>query len=316
MSHNLNGWIIGTGPIGQEYAKILSHLNVQFKAIGRSDNSGANFQKETGHHAIGGGCDQFLQSNPAMPDFAIVAVTANQLAPTAISLLKYGVKKILLEKPGAMNRAELEEIQKNAHGAAIYIAYNRRYFSSVQKAKQIIAEDGGIRSFHFDFTEWPSRILSFEHPDGVLENWFYMNSTHAVDLAFHLGGWPKNISCSHAGKLDWHTPAVFSGSGTSIQGAPFSYKADWASAGRWSVEVTTAKRKMIFAPMEQLKEQRLNDVAIYDLAIDDASDKEFKPGFLMQTQSFLEEKPGNDLLPLKEQIDHWRIYEKIKGDAS
>lgn len=50
--------------------------------------------------------------------------------------------------------------------------------------KKIIAEDGGITSFNFEFTEWAHVIEKLDYPREVFENWFFVNSTHVVDLAF------------------------------------------------------------------------------------------------------------------------------------
>ena len=66
------------------------------------------------------------------------------------------MKKILLEKPGAVNEGQLIELEQLAmsKGAEIYLAYNRRFFSSVLEAQKRIQEEGGVTSFHFEFTEW------------------------------------------------------------------------------------------------------------------------------------------------------------------
>ena len=77
-----------------------------------------------------------------------------------------------------------------------------------------------------------------------------------VDLAFNLGGIPKELSSFTAGSLDWHpSAAVFSGAGISENGAPFNYRANWESAGRWGVEVLTKEHKLILRPMEKLQIQ-------------------------------------------------------------
>ena len=78
------------------------------------------------------------------------------LAATTLQLLEYGVRRILIEKPGAMTFEELSAVQSLAlsSGAEVTIAYNRRLFSSVLHARQMMLEDGGVQSFSFEFTEW------------------------------------------------------------------------------------------------------------------------------------------------------------------
>lgn len=92
--------------------------------------------------------------------------------------------------------------------ANVFYAYNRRYFASVLKAQEIIAEDGGVKSFNFEFTEWGHVIEKSGHSAEDLSNWFYANSSHVVDLAFFLGGTPTQMNCVTAGELTWHKPAV------------------------------------------------------------------------------------------------------------
>lgn len=314
MPDNLTGWIFGVGPIGQEYAKILSHHGITYQAIGLGEKGATAFTEVMGHDAISGGIVEFLKTSPQKPDFAIVAVTTTNLADVTAQLLNYGVRRILLEKPGGMHLTDLESLSQITNHAEVYIAYNRRFLASTQKAVSIIKEDGGALSFHFDFTEWPSRILSYEHAEGTLERWFYLNSTHVIDLAFFIGGWPSTIESTQSGNLEWHSPSIFSGCGKSVNGSVFSYKANWESAGRWLVEIMTSKRKLILSPLEHLKEQRLNERDIRDIPLDNKSDELFKPGFFVQTTAFLNGDIKN-LLSLQEQINHWKIFDKISGRA-
>ena len=113
------------------------------------------------------------------------------------------------------------------------------------------------------------------------ENWFMVNSTHVVDMAFLLGGFPKELESYTAGDCDWHPDsAVFAGSGVSEYGALFSYQANWLAPGRWSVEILTLNNRLVFRPLEKLQVQKPKSVAIEFVDIDDQLDVEFKPGFL------------------------------------
>ena len=51
----------------------------------------------------------------------------------------------------------------------------------------MIAEDGGVTSFHFEFTEWSHQIQHLQKAPGVMDHWVLGNSSHVLDLAFHLG---------------------------------------------------------------------------------------------------------------------------------
>lgn len=306
-------WIIGAGDIAREYGKVLQALNKEFLLIGRSEQNTNAASAFLHCEAVSGGIDRFLASSPALPEAAIVAVDLNSLAPVCLSLLKYGVKRILCEKPGFLYPEEGQQVCDMAaeKGAQVFIAYNRRCYASVLEAQKLIEEDGGITSFNFEFTEWGHVIMRDPRPEAQLKNWFYANSSHVVDLAFYLGGTPVQMTAHTAGELSWHKPAAFAGSGITESGAIFSYQANWAAPGRWGVELLTAKHRLYLRPMESLQIQNLGSVAINPVEIDDHLDKEFKPGFFLETQLFLENKNGR-LCTIEEQCAHVKeIYSLI-----
>lgn len=306
-------WIIGAGTIAQEYGKVLSALGYGYTVIGRGEHSAAKFKEATGKEVITGGLKPFLSTMPAPADKAIIATNVNALSSNTIELVKYGVKEIFCEKPGFLYPEECINVlnEANAYGAKVFLAYNRRFFSSVLKAEEIIAEDGGVKSFNFEFTEWGHVIEAANKPKEDLENWMYANSTHVIDLAFFLGGTPTQLNCVSSGELSWHKPAIFAGSGITDKGAIFSYQANWAAPGRWSVEMLTSKHRLIFRPMEQLQIQNIGSVAINPVEIDDHLDKEFKPGFYLETKAFLEENYSR-LCSIEEQNERVvNIYNKM-----
>jgi hypothetical protein len=47
--------LIGTGPMGVEYAKVLQALNIEFVVVGRGIHSAAQFAAETGLQPTVGG---------------------------------------------------------------------------------------------------------------------------------------------------------------------------------------------------------------------------------------------------------------------
>ena len=311
----MNIWIIGAGAIAQEYGKVLTALGYDYSVIGRGEQSAAKYKEITGKDVITGGLEAYLLTNPVPADKAIVATNLNTLSLNTIQLIKYGVREIFCEKPGFLYPKECATVLEVAkeNNAQVYLAYNRRFFASVLKAQEIIEEDGGVKSFNFEFTEWGHVIEKLDKPKCDLENWMYANSTHIIDLAFFLGGTPTQLNCVTAGELSWHKPAVFAGSGITDKGALFCYQANWGAPGRWVVEILTSKHRLYFKPIEQLQIQNIGSVKIDPVEIDDHLDKDFKPGFYLETKSFVE---GNfsKLCSIDEQYFHLsKIYKKIKG---
>ena len=195
--------IAGAGPMGIAYAKVLQDLRVPFIAIGRGAQSAEKFKNETGVEALTGGIDAWLARGEKVPNRAIVAVTENNLGATTQGLLRKGVRSILVEKPGGFLPSDIRDTAGEADrlGARVWVGYNRRFYAATRQARQLIAADGGVSSFHFEFTEWSHVIEKIQSAPGVKEEWFLHNSTHIVDLAFHLC-FPKMSYV--AGSLAWH----------------------------------------------------------------------------------------------------------------
>jgi len=305
--------LVGCGYMGREYTAVLQALDTGFTVVGRGKASAGDFFQKTGVCPVLGGLEQYLKEN-VPPVSAIVAVNAESLFDATVALLENGVRSILLEKPGAVTYAQIDTLAQIAekYHSLVYIAYNRRFYASVQRARELIAEDGGVSSFNFEFTEWTHRIAPLNRSEIVLNNWFLCNSTHVVDLAFYLGGIPETMSCFVSGSLNWYQNARFSGSGITQRGACFSYHADWASAGRWSVEVLTKKRKLILCPLEELRSQIRGSITVEKLDLDDSLDTRFKPGLYLQTKAFLEGRETSGLLSLTEHAKLCRLYQQIE----
>ena len=306
--------LIGAGQMALDYAKVLHGLKVDFDVVGRGEKSAQGFESKFQKPVIRGGVQDYLNKRRDSPDYAIVAVSVDRLAEVTQFLIKGGCKKLLVEKPGGLNEAEIKAVAKLAgeQGSNIFIAYNRRFYASVIEAKRRIAEDGGVSSFQFEFTEW-SNVVEKLPDENVKREWLLANSTHVIDMAFYLGGGPREISSYVAGSLAWHpSGSRYAGAGISENDALFSYSANWQAPGRWGVEILTRKNRFIFRPLEKLQVQELASVAITEASIDDRLDREFKPGLYLQTKAFLEDS-NQGLLSIAQHLLKLEFYSEIAG---
>jgi predicted dehydrogenase len=242
-----------------------------------------------------------------------------ELAQIAILLIQSGVKHILLEKPGGLDYNEIEKVSEAAkeYNANVKIAYNRRFYASVFAAEEIIKNDGGVVSFNFEFTEWMETIKT-AHINDDIGDIFLSNSTHVLDLAFFLGGNPREMSCYskiEGRQFDDNTVRIFAGAGISVSNALFSYQANWTSPGRWSVEILTAKHRLIFRPMEQLHIQQMKSVAIEKVNIDDSLDMQYKPGLYRQVDAFLSHSMEDRFLAVHDQVRQCTHYKQIQNKS-
>jgi predicted dehydrogenase len=310
--------LVGAGPMAAQYAKVLQKLGRPFSVVGRGVDSARSFASETAVEPATGGIEQWLASHASWGgSTAIVAVSEAQIGVVARELIRAGFKRLLLEKPGGSDYSDIRGLCDEAtrHAVRVSVGYNRRQYASVLEARRIIQEDGGAESFFFDFTEWSHVIEPLSKEGGVKEHWFLHNSSHVVDLAFHLGGKPREIVAFRDGQLTWHrSGAVFSGAGVSELGAVFSYHANWNGPGRWGVEVVTRKRKLFLRPLEKLHVQQSGTVFLETAALDDELDLSYKPGIFRQTQLFLDHQ-YDALCSLEEQVGNLEHYRKICDES-
>ena len=309
-------FLFGASKMAEDYVIVLKSLKISFQVICRSQESSTQFFKNTKILPLTGGLDALKGQKINETDIAINAVGITELASVTEGLIEHGFKRILIEKPAAISIQEIKKLGESAefNKASLFIGYNRRFFQSVKLAKKLIAEDGGVKSFHFDFTEWSHEIVNLTKPKIVLDTWVAGNSSHIIDLAFYLGGKPTEVKCLHTGSLSWHKrSSIFTGAGITETGALFSYHSNWESAGRWKLEVNSLNFKFIFEPIEKLKMIRVGSVQVEELdLIDGAIDDNFKPGLYHQVKSLID---GNldGLCTLNEQIDMLKFYFQVAG---
>jgi hypothetical protein len=148
-----------------------------------------------------------------------------------------------------------------------------------------------------------------------MQRFFLCNSTHAVDLAFYLGGFPKELKSQIGGGIAWHKAgSVYSGCGVTESDVPFVYQANWEAPGRWGVELLTKQHRLYLRPMEKLQIQNKGSVAIEFCDIDDKKDTDFKAGLYAQTKAFLTGEGAEKLCTLGQQREHMEVYAQISGE--
>jgi predicted dehydrogenase len=291
--------LIGTGQMAIDYTKVLQSINNKLIVVGRGSESAKVFKEKTGYSPVTGGIDLYLSENEiSIGTIAIIATGIENLMTCMLQLLNKGIEKILVEKPAAISIEELLEHEKllKPYENSVFVAYNRRFYASVIEAQKLIAEDGGLESMHFEFTEWAHTIEPLKKAEGVKKNWFFANSTHVVDLAFFIAGRPKVLkSFSKSGKLDWHNKTNFVGAGETEKGVLFSYISNWESAGRWAIELLTQNRRIYLKPMEDIHVQQKGSINVIKHDLDLSLDEKYKAGLFKQVEAFI--SGDNNRLP-------------------
>lgn len=309
-------WIIGTGPMAISYCKVLQEQFTNFLVVGRNELSCRNFTNETGFKAFSGGVKKIIEKK-SPPINAIVAVGSADLYSVCKLLLKAGVRNILLEKPGALEIENLKKLNDYAdkNSSRIWIAYNRRFYSSVRTLRKIINCEKDIKSISFDFTERIKRIKPSHYSKEVMNKWILSNSSHVIDLAFHLIGTPNisEISCYQLGGISWHNSGSnFVGAGISNLNIPFNYRSDWHSPGGWSLDIYTEGDIYKLKPLEKLLIYSKEASRFVEIRFDKKLDLKYKPGLFLQCQKFFSCN-FTDMCSINEQIKNFPIYSKMAG---
>jgi predicted dehydrogenase len=310
--------IVGSGFMSREYVKVLSDMDYDVTVVGRGADNIEKLKTDYpkfDYHI--GGLKDFLQENKKKIEYAINAVSISFLKETTISLMENGVKQILLEKPGDLYTEGLKELKQCAdqHKVKVSIAYNRRFYTSVNTLLREAKADGGVQSVHFEFTEWVHTISPETYDVESLKKWIISNSSHVINTVFSITGLPVIIHAIVRGKdlISWHpSGSVFTGSGIGKHGIPFSYHSNWGSAGRWAIEIMTKKRRFYLKPIEKLQVQMKGSVVIEEFPLQDELDQKYKAGIYLQTFAFLEHDYSK-LVSLEEQIETNPYYDQIGG---
>ncbi|MGK0137855.1 MAG: putative dehydrogenase [Algoriphagus sp.] len=316
MSDNLKIVIVGAGLIAREYVKVLLAMNYSIVVIGRGEARlralQTDFKEIT---TVEGGLEAWLKDGNRT-DYAIICTQVEYLANATKGLLLAGCKNILVEKPLTYSISEANELLnlEIKYSANIRVAYNRRSYVAVQEAKRLIKQDGGVKSFHFDFTEAIFRIDPKNYDKESNLYWGIANSSHVIDTAFYLaGGLPFRIEANQYGdSVKWHPAgSIFTGVGETKDRIPFTYHANWGCPGKWNIEIMTAERKLLFSPMEQLQQQLKGNFVVKLVDLDYSKDLAYKPGFYNQVDGWIQGR--NDLCSIKDLWDSLLIYRNIFG---
>lgn len=297
--------------MGEEYLKVLQYLDCNVTIVGRNSEKASTLAKKYNFSGFGNGIE-YLDSLSSIDAFdtVIIASAIESLKDIAIACLKKGFNKILIEKPGAINLKELREIEGyRTKEQKIWIAYNRRYYSSVLKLQEIISKEP-VQACFFDFTDREKDILLSSKSDSVKSIWGFANSSHVIDTAFSLIGYPEEMTCDSSGYLKEHpTGSTFVGHGKTKE-VLFSYFASWQGGGRWNVEISTSEGRYKLSPIEELQFCKKNQFNWVNIELSDQDDINFKPGLKKMMSSVLNEDSIH-LPMLNEQIEFCKNINRI-----
>lgn len=247
--------IIGSGWMARQYCDALVQMGIKdVCVVSRSEISVKTCCEKFGFQSYHGGYQRVVP-DLGIFDLVIIATPVSELKPATLCVVACGNINVLVEKPGSLYSSELFNWAKHTDElkVRIRIGYNRLTYPNLWKLKEFVSSDGGITSCRYTFTERVDTINFHKDNFIVYKRWGIANSLHVISMVHDLIGMPKEIHSFQFGKFAWHPSGDrFVGTGISQASIPFSYHADWGSAGRWGVEVMTHKNAYRLIPLEEL----------------------------------------------------------------
>lgn len=177
--------------------------------------------------------DPAVLIDPDRVDAAIVAVTADQNPHLARQVLEARIP-LLVEKPAALCASEVEDLAQLAAAQATLgvVAVNRRYYSLVQGALELVRQRGPVRGVLVEGHEATDQLRrEGAITDEEARRWLIQNSVHYVDLLRMAGGEVDEVEsvgiAARGSTLDHLSASIRFASG-----AIGTYVAHWNSAAR------------------------------------------------------------------------------------
>ena len=128
--------IVGCGLIGKRRAAAISPAPLRY-ACDLDTERAASLARQSP------GCTAITDYRVALADAAVGAVIVStlnaSLAPITLAAVRAG-KHVLVEKPGALNAAQLRAVRDAARttGACVRLGYNHRFHPALQKARALL----------------------------------------------------------------------------------------------------------------------------------------------------------------------------------
>jgi predicted dehydrogenase len=195
---------------------------------------------------------------------------------------------VLLEKPAGYDLADATRIRDAARRSArrVFVALNRRAYSSTRQAVDLLAKDSTPRFIQvIDQQDQKAAIEVNKQPELVARNFMFANSIHLIDYFRVLG---RGDIAGVEPVVPWNPrePGLVLTRINFTSGDIGLYEGIWNGPGPWIVSVNTAAQRIEMRPLEQVSVQLRGTRAVNQLDID-ADDKTFKPGLRHQAMQAL-----------------------------
>ena len=299
--------IIGTGKIAQEYVDIFKKLKLNIKIIcARKKNKLKKFCKINKIKKNTLDINDLINENL---DGIVSCVSPSSSLQVSKKLSKFK-GKILFEKPVGINYSQTLKVKQFFKNKNLFVALNRRYLSSVVKAKKIIRNNRENKFFSFYDQENTLQAKKNGHNKITIKNWMYANSIHMVDLInFFVDSKIKGIENKNFvfNKHKIYFSLIYFENGDIVE-----FKSFWNKPAPWKINISTNNKFIQLKPIEMLLVDDLNKKNSIKFKKDNL-DINFKPGFYRQCVDFKKEMQNkkNNLVGIDQYLNSVKLTKKI-----
>jgi predicted dehydrogenase len=236
-----------------------------------------------------------------------------------LKILNSSNKPILLEKPGAFNYRKLLKFKNNNK---IFLAYNRRFYHSVDKFKDAIRNFDNL----LINVEVPEKFISSKTKNFYQKYLYYFgNTVHIIDLLFYLFG---NIKLIHVSKNKDKDNIKSIIAILKSNKHLINFVCNFKGSSNFRITAENSENKFELKPIEYLNiykgmnvsepkgknklrkffPKKISESYLPKIEID------YKPGFLLQSKEFykmLNSKSKTKLANVKDSINALKLLERI-----
>ena len=302
--------IIGAGNIAEEHLKVISSIksisvsSIYSRTKKKSDILAKKYKIKNVHPTL----DNFIDNCSC--DGIYILVSASQIYNITKKLIPINIP-LFIEKPAGLIPSQTLELLKlsNKYKTLNMVGYNRRFYSIYEDCIKLIKNPKEISNIVVEGHERIWKIPKKTN-NSVKQNWIYANSTHTIDLLRFFGGDIKKVTNMSKKNNNYLSIINFK------NGIIGEYFSNWNTPSGWSVKIYSKNFYINFSPLEKgyYIDKQFNKKFFKEKKYD----KKYKPGFYMQTISFIS--------LIKNKINKWpsvnlddvyktmKLAEKIKNN--
>lgn len=280
---------VGAGPVGLAHLKAFRNLDVEIVGLcTKGAETGVALAAEHGFTLYADSISELFERTHA--DAVVAALPIAEMLDAYRELFTLPWAS-LTEKPMGVDLREAREIAAIAHQANHrgFVGFNRRHFQATREALEAISTSADPRVVTVFDQQDRDQALRAGHPRAVAENFMYANSIHLIDYFTMfcrgelsdvrlLRPWTGARGCTVEVELTYNSGDVG------------RYVAVWEQKGPWAVEVTSGDLAAVMRPLEKLTVTKAGQEITPPM--DYALDEQFKPGFVVQAETFIRALAG------------------------